>query len=452
MSTPSDLFGAHFTTSEMAAIFADQQTVAYYLEVERALARVQAELGLIPAEAARAIEFGARLERLDWETLLAGIPAAGVPTIPLMKQIIAAVGDGGEWVHFGATSQDIMDTALVLQLRDALAIIARDLAKLRALLIRLAQEHRDTVMVGRSQLQHAVPITFGLKAAGWLSMIMRHEERLAQLQPRLLVGQFSGAVGTLASLGAKGLAVQANLCAALELGQPLIGWHTARDNLAEVASFLGLVSGTLAKIGYDVVLLAQNEVGEAAEAYAPGRGGSSTMPQKRNQLSPQKMMVSGRLVKQHVVLMLEALVNDHERGTGIWPVEWAALPEAFRLTAISLEEGCKLLAELQLFPKRMAENLSLSRGTLLAEAVMMALAPHVGRASAHELLQAVVARTLRENSDLATTLLNTETVTGWLSPDQIQRLTDPAHYLGMAGQMIDYVIQAAEKSWPDGDL
>ncbi|MCB0009042.1 MAG: adenylosuccinate lyase, partial [Anaerolineales bacterium] len=228
MSIPSELFGSHFATSEMAAIFADQQTVAYYLEVERALARVQAELGLIPAEAAAAIEAGARLERLDWAALLAGIPAAGVPTIPLVQQIIAAVGPAGEWVHFGATSQDIMDTALVLQLREALTIVERDLAELKVILTELARSHRDTVMVGRSQLQQALPITFGLKAAGWLSMILRHQERLAQLKPRLLVGQFSGAVGTLASLGGSGLAVQASLCAALGLGQPLIGWHTAR--------------------------------------------------------------------------------------------------------------------------------------------------------------------------------------------------------------------------------
>ncbi|MCB8961006.1 MAG: adenylosuccinate lyase family protein [Ardenticatenales bacterium] len=445
MSIPSELFGSHFATSEMAAIFADQQTVAYYLEVERALARVQAELGLIPAEAAAAIEAGARLERLDWAALLAGIPAAGVPTIPLVQQIIAAVGPAGEWVHFGATSQDIMDTALVLQLREALTIVERDLAELKVILTGLARSHRDTVMVGRSQLQQALPITFGLKAAGWLSMILRHQERLAQLKPRLLVGQFSGAVGTLASLGGSGLAVQASLCAALGLGQPLIGWHTARDNLAELAGFLGLVSGTLAKIGYDIALLAQNEVGEATEAYAPGRGGSSTMPQKRNQLSPQKMMVTGRLTRHQVALMLEAMVNDHERGTGIWPVEWAALPEAFRLTAVGLAEGRKLLASLQLNPERMAANLALSQGTLLAEAIMMALAPHVGRATAHHLLQEAVAHTVAQNRDLASILVEMDSVTRWLNPAEIRRLTDPAHYLGTAGQMIDNVVRAAEQ-------
>ena len=446
MSTPSELFGSHFTTAEMAAIFADRQTVAYYLEVERSLARVQAELGLIPAEAAAAIDAGARQERLDWEALVAGIPAAGVPTIPLVKQIIDAIGAAGEWVHFGATSQDIMDTALVLQMRDALAIVDQDLAELKGILIGLARTHRDTVMVGRSQLQQALPTTFGLKAAGWLSMILRHEERLTQLRPRLLVGQFSGAVGTLASLGEEGLAVQAALCAALRLAQPLLGWHTSRDNLAEVTSFLGVVGGSLAKIGYDIALMAQIEIGEAAEAYSPGRGGSSTMPQKRNQIGPQRLMVTGRLLKHQVNIMLEALVTDHERGTGIWPLEWAALPEAFRLVAVSLAEGIKLLAGLQLFPERMAANLALSRGTLLAEAVMMALAPHIGRAAAHALLEEAVAHTLATDSDLATILQNMPTVTRWLSPADIQRLTDPAQYLGVAGQMVDNVVRTAERS------
>ena len=440
MTITSQLFGDLYSTAEMRAIFSDKGTAERYLQVERALATVQADLGIIPAEAAAAINETAHLDKLDWQAWIAGVANAGVPTIPMVRQIVAAVGKLGQWAHYGATTQDVMDTAVILQIRDALVMVERDLARVALALRKLARNHRDTVMVGRSQLQQALPITFGLKAAVWLSSIKRHQTRLQQVKERVLVGQFGGAVGTLASLGADGLAVQAALCQALGLADPVISWHAARDNLAEVVSFLGLVSATLAKIGFDIALLAQNEVGEVAEPGGPGRGGSSTMPQKRNPISAQRLLTSGRLIRQQVATMLEGIVTDHERGTGIWTVEWVALPHSFLLISVALSEACTLLEGLQLFPERMAQNLALSRGMLSSEAVMMALAPHIGRANAHHLVQEAVQVALDHDSELATVLLTMNTVTRHLSAEEINRLTDPTHYTGLAGDIIDRLL------------
>ena len=258
----STLFKKMYTTAEMREIFSDQATVGRYLEVEQALAKAQADLGVIPKDAAAAIIANARPENIDIEKLGDAVPNVGVPIKALVNQIVAASSEAGQWAHYGATTQDIMDTSLVLQLRDAIQLVEADLHKIRGLLTNLAQAHKNTPMVGRSQLQQALPITFGYKAAVWLSMIERHAERLTQLKPRLFVGQFSGAVGTLASLGEIGLAVQKNLCDELGLAQPSISWHTARDNLAEVVSFLGLLTGSLGKIGLDIALMAQTEVGD----------------------------------------------------------------------------------------------------------------------------------------------------------------------------------------------
>ena len=440
MTISSELFGNLYSTAEMREIFSDKETAKQYLHIERTLATVQAELGIIPTDAATAINDKARSENMDWQAWTEGVANSGVPTIPMVKQIVAAVGELGQWAHYGATTQDIMDTAVVLQVQAALAIVSRDLAAIEAALVALAREHKDTAMVGRSQLQQALPITFGLKAAGWLSSIRRHQERLGQLTPRVLVGQFGGAVGTLASLGQDGLAVQKALCEALGIGVPVVSWHTARDNLTEVVSFLGLVSGTLAKIGLDIALMAQNEVGEVAEPGGPGRGGSSTMPQKRNPISSQRLLTSGRLIRQQVATMMEGMVNDHERGTGIWTVEWVALPESFLLISVALAEARTLLEGLKVFPERMEQNLALSNGMLTSEAVMMALAPHIGRANAHHLVKEAVQNAMKQRTDLKSALLLMEAVTDHLDEAELAMLTDPANYTGLASTIVDHVL------------
>lgn len=437
----STLFKKMYTTREMREIFSDKATVGRYLEVERALAKVQAQLDVIPLAAAEAIIAKAQVENIDIKKLGDAVPNVGVPVMALVKQIVALTGEAGQWVHYGATTQDIMDTALVLQLQSAIQLVEADLAKIGSLLANLAHEHKHTAMVGRSQLQQALPITFGYKAAVWLSMIQRHQTRLAQLKPRLLVGQFSGAVGTLASLGEVGLQVQAQLCVELNLAQPLISWHTARDNLAEVVCFLGLLTGSLGKIGLDITLMAQTEVGELAEPFMPGRGGSSTMPHKRNPISAQAMMVAARAVKQQVALMLEGQMNDHERGAGIWPIEWVALPEAFLFTAGSLAQAITVLSGLEVNSDRMAENLVLTRGLLVSEAVMMALAPKIGRSRAHDLVEKAVEHALANHLTLEQALTHTAMVTAHLTQTEIKSLTDPNRYTGLADRMVERILQ-----------
>jgi 3-carboxy-cis,cis-muconate cycloisomerase len=437
----STLFRQMYTSAPMRELFSDTNTVAHYLQVERALAKVQASLGVIPQDAADEILEKAHLANIDIEKLGDAVPNVGVPIMPLVKQIVAITGEAGQWVHYGATTQDIMDTALVLQLRTAIKQIEADLGKIGTLLAQLAREHKNTAIVGRSQLQQALPITFGYKAAVWLSMIQRHQERLAQLKPRLLVGQFSGAVGTLASLGQIGLDVQEALCHELNLAQPAISWHTARDNLAEVVCFLGLLTGSLGKIGLDIGLMAQTEVGELAEPFVHGRGGSSTMPHKRNPISAQAMLVAARAVKQQVALMLEGQVNDHERGMGIWPVEWMALPEAFLLTSGSLAQAITVLDGLQVNTGRMAENLALTKGLLVSEAVMMALAPKIGRSRAHDLLEEAVEHALAHDLALGEALNSIKTVAQHLTTAEIDQLTDPANYTGLASDMVERILK-----------
>src|SRR3954452_10918403 len=282
----SMIFRDIFTTPEMRHVFSDEQRTAYYLEIEAALARAQGRLGIIPAEAAREIESKCKVENIDFAKLKATTERIGYPILGVVQQIVAICDKGlGEWCHWGATTQDITDTAVVMQIRQALDLVEADMEAVAAAVADLARRYRDTPMAGRSNLQQAVPLTFGFKCATLLAAMQRHRERLAQMRPRVLVGEFGGAVGTLASLGADGLNVQAALMQELGLGQPEIAWHTVRDRIGEVACFLGLLTGTLGKISMDVKLLMQTEVAEVYEPFHEARGSSSTMPQKRNPIA-----------------------------------------------------------------------------------------------------------------------------------------------------------------------
>ncbi|MBI1943539.1 MAG: 3-carboxy-cis,cis-muconate cycloisomerase, partial [Betaproteobacteria bacterium] len=383
----SALYRDMFGSAEMRAIFSDSGFLARCLEVEAALARAQAGLGMIPAAAASEISARAKPAVLDLERLKRETELVGYPILPLVKQLAAAcAGEAGRYVHWGATTQDIMDSALVLQLRSALDLVAADLAAVSAALAALARRHRDTPMAGRTHLQQALPITFGFKAAVWRAPIERHRERLAQLRPRVLVGQFGGAAGTLASLGEQGLAVRAALMRELGLSEPAITWHVARDGLAEAVLFAGLVTGSLAKIATDVMLMMATELGEAFEPFEHGRGGSSTMPQKTNPISSELIVACAKLVRQHGALMLDAMVQDFERATGPWHAEWIALPESFIATAGALRQAKLMLAGLTVDSARMQRNLGMTSGLIVAEAVMMGLAPKLGRQDAHDIV------------------------------------------------------------------
>jgi len=433
----SALFRDMFGTAEMRSVFSDKALIERYIEVEIALAKAEARCGVIPAEAAVQIAELARFESLDLAHMQHETEIVGYPILPLVEQLSKLCGEAGRYVHWGATTQDIMDTAVVLQVRAALAIVERDIQAVRGLLAGLAKQYRDTPMAGRTHLQHALPITFGYKVAVWLSMFDRHAERLAELRPRVEIGQFAGAAGTLASLGDKGLEVQEALMAELGLGVPQATWHVARDGLAETLNFLGLVTGSLGKVALDVMMMMTSELGEVYEPFVKGRGASSTMPQKRNPISCELMYAAAKGVRQQAGLMLDAMIQDFERSTGPWQAEWVAIPEAFALSAASLGQAKFMLAGLEVRTERMRQNLDMTRGLIVAEAVMMGLAPALGRQVAHDVVYAACRVANDDGISLLDALLARTEVTDRLDRAELERLTDPANYLGLAPQMVD---------------
>lgn len=428
-----DVFGA----PAMRAIFSDEGAVQRYVAVEVALAAAEARVGLIPKEAAETIRQKADAAGLDMSKLKAETDLVGYPIVGVVHQLAVQCSEAGRYVHWGATTQDIMDTATVLQVRDALALVEADLAAIETALAGLADKHRRTVMAGRTHLQHALPVTFGYKAAIWLGMMQRHRQRLAELRPRVLVGQFAGAAGTLASLGDKGLAVHDALMEELGLGKAAVPWHVARDGLAETVCFLALVGGSLGKIATDVMLMMQTEVAEAFEPFLQGRGSSSTMPQKRNPISCELIVASSRIVRQHAGLMLDAMLADHERATGPWHLEWVALPEAFIASSGALRQARFMLEGLIVDAGRMRRNLDLTGGLIVAEAVMMALAAHTGRQAAHDVVYGACRASLDKGSTLLAELEQEPKVTQHLDKGQLAALTEPLNYLGSVEAMID---------------
>ncbi|MGY2232597.1 adenylosuccinate lyase family protein [Pseudomonas tolaasii] len=436
----SALFRDMFGTAEMRGVFSDKALIERYIEVEVALARAEARCGVIPSEAAEQIAELSRYDALDLALMQHETEIVGYPILPLVEQLSKICGEAGRYVHWGATTQDIMDTAVVLQVRAALAIVERDIQTVRGLLAGLAARYRDTPMAGRTHLQHALPITFGYKCAVWLSMFDRHAERLVELRPRVEIGQFAGAAGTLASLGDKGLEVQQALMAELGLGVPQATWHVARDGLAETLNFLGLVTGSLGKIALDVMMMMTSELGELYEPFVKGRGASSTMPQKRNPISCELMYAAAKGVRQHAGLMLDAMIQDFERSTGPWQAEWIAIPEAFALSAASLGQATFMLAGLEVRPERMRKNLDMTQGLIVAEAVMMGLAPALGRQVAHDVVYAACRMANDQGTSLLDALLAQGEATAQLDLAELQRLTDPANYLGLAPQMVDIAL------------
>ena len=438
----SAVFGTLYGSDGMRAVFDEAAYFRRMLEVERALARVQGRLGLIPADAAAAI--AAARVTLDPARLANSVRSVGYPVVALVQALSEAAGpQAGRWTHWGATTQDILDTAAVLQLRDGLALIRADLCATVAALAGLAERHRDTVMAGRTHLQHALPVTFGLKCANWLLPLATHVARLDQLRPRVETVQFGGAAGTLASLGADGLAVMQALAAELGLTAPPLPWHTARDGIAEAVGFLGLLCGSLSKIATDVILLAQTEVAEVSEPHAEGRGGSSTMPQKRNPIASEYILSASRGVQALVPLMQNAMAQDHERATGPWQAEALALPQAFVLAHGALSHARWLSEGLVVDPARMTRNLAATGGLIMSEAVMMGLAPHLGRAEAHHAVRHACDAALRDGIPLADALAREPAVAARLDAAAIARLTDPAMYLGSTQAFIDRALAAA---------
>jgi len=439
----SRIFGNIFGTPAMRQVWSDDNRTAKYLEIEKALALVQGRLGIIPKEAAEEIVRNCDPSKIDMEKLREQTERIGYPVLGVVSQLNALCRDKlGEYCHWGATTQDITDTATVLQIREGLEIVAADLEAISKTLAGLARRYRDTPVVGRSNLQQAIPVTFGFKMATILAAVERHRERLAQLKPRVLVGEFGGACGTLASIEEGAMQTQAGLMAELGLGQPLIAWHTVRDCIAEVGCFLGLVGGTLGKISMDVKLMMQTEVAEVFEPFAHGRGSSSTMPQKRNPISSCYIHASVSVVRQHAAALMDAMIADHERSTGPWEIEWIVLPEAFCLTAGALRQTRFILEGLEVDPARMRANIDMTHGLVMSEAVMMGLGRYIGREYAHDLVYDICREAIRQDKPLLDLLAADPEIGKHLDRAALAKLCDPTNYLGQAGVMVDRVLDS----------
>ena len=437
----SKIFGDIFSDAAMRQVWSDENRTAKYLDIERALAKVQGELGLIPQEAADEIVRNCRLDMIDWAKLKAKTEAIGYPIIAVVNQINANCRDKlGEYCHWGATTQDITDTAAVLQIREGLALVEQDLADISAALAKLARDHRDTPIIGRSNLQQATPITFGSKMASILAGIERHRERLQQLKPRVLVGEFGGASGTLSSLEKGAMETQAGLMKELGLGQPLISWHTVRDNFAEVGAFLGIVGGSLGKIAMDVKLLMQTEVAEVFEPFAPGRGSSSTMPQKRNPISCLYIHANISVARQLAASLMDAMVADHERSTGPWEIEWVAMTDLFCLMSGALKQTKFILQGLEVDAAQMRRNIDMTHGLVMSEAVMMGLGPYLGREYAHDLVYDICRAALKQQRPLIDLLAEHPEIKQHVTREQLASFCDPMNNLGQAGVMVDRVL------------
>src|SRR6476659_7807961 len=435
-----DIFGS----PAMREVWSDRFRTQKYLDWEAALARAEAKVGLIPGEAADEITRVCKVENIDFDAYAKETVTIGYPVLGLVHQIAHLCrGDAGNYCHWGATTQDITDSATILQIKASFDLIAGDLDRAIAATEKLARDHRSTPMPARSNLQQAVPITFGFKMARLLATLKRHRARLAEIRPRIAVFEFGGAAGPLATLGEKGLAVQEALARELGLAQPDIAWHTERDRIAEAGCFLGLLTGTLAKFATDLKLMMQTEVGEASEPFAANRGSSSTMPQKRNPISCVYITACAASVRQSVAALLTAMDEEHERATVPWEIEWITLPSIFTLAAGALNQAVFVLKGLEVHPDRMRANLDATQGLIVSEAVMMGLAPALGRDEAHDLVYDLCRKSLEKDRPLADLLVERQTVMAQLSRDEIQALTDPANYLGLAGVMTDKVLAFA---------
>jgi 3-carboxy-cis,cis-muconate cycloisomerase len=434
---PSDrLFGPSLTTPAVAAAVSEEAWLGAMLEVESALAASQADAGLVPVQAAAAIAAVCQHpERFDLAVLGEEAAAAANPVEPLVRALSAKVPEGAaQFVHWGATSQDVLDTAMMLVSRRALDLVLDDLQRLADACAILADRHRSTLMAGRTLLQHALPITFGLKAAGWLSGALAARQQLSAIRTRRLAVQFGGAAGTLASQGDRGLQVLGGLARHLDLAEPVLPWHAERSRVAELGAALAVAAGAAGKVALDVALLTQTEVREVAEV-APGT--SSAMPHKRNPVAAIEIDAAARGVQAQTALLLGVMRAEHERAAGAWQAEWTALSEAFRLADGAVARAAQMVGRLEVDEARMRGNLDLSGGLVMSESVTMALAPALGRTRARGLVQAAIRRASGRGSTFANELAGDPEVSKHLDPEALAAALDPARYLGSTQALIE---------------
>lgn len=433
-----------FRSAPLDQVFSDAERVQAILQFEAALARAEATAGIIPHANARAIVAKCHVEYFDLNLTAQEASRAGNLAIPVIKKLTEAVAkddkDASRFVHWGATSQDAIDTGLVLQLRRALELFEQDLERLSGTLVGLVEKHRGTPMVARTWMQQALPTTFGFVVAGWLDAILRHRTRLSETCASAQTLQFGGAVGTLAALGSNGSKVAKALAHELNLELPPAPWHSHRDRIAEVATTLGLCMGTLGKIARDISLHTQTEVAELFEPAGEGRGGSSSMPHKRNPVTCAVVLAAAQRAPGLVCTLLSAMVQEEERGLGGWHAEWEALPELVCLVGGALHHLTEMLPGLEVDKDRMRENLEITRGLIFAEAVSMALGDRMGKMPAHLLVEAACTKARAEKRHLKDVLREEPGWHGHLSPADLDSLFDVRNYLGSAEEFSDRVL------------
>jgi 3-carboxy-cis,cis-muconate cycloisomerase len=432
-----------FSTAEMADTFSLEAHVRGMLVFEAALASAEARAGIIPEEAANSIAKSCRENVFDVAALYREAEVAGTPVIPLVRMLTAHMGeDAKKFVHWGATSQDAIDTAMMLQMRDAIDLLISGLLDVCELCKNLAEQHRHTLMPGRTLMQQAVPITFGLKAARWLAVAVRQVYTLREHRKSSLAVQLGGAAGTLASLGDKGRQVVDLLADELGLPAPDLPWHSERDRIAEIAGTLGVIAGAMAKIASDVAHLAQTEVGEASEGTMPGRGGSSAMPQKHNPVDAAFAIASARLAIGEVAVILSGMMQEHERAVGGWQAEWVALPNLFRYTSGAVDHVRGMISGLKVDPERMSANVEMTQGLIMAESLTMALAPHIGKPEAQRIVKNLCDRAVMLGMHLRQVALEDVDVQAILSLEETDCAFDPGEYLGSTSVFIDRALSA----------
>jgi 3-carboxy-cis,cis-muconate cycloisomerase len=438
-----------FRYDALDKLFSDEARIQGMLDFEAALARAEATSGIVPASQAQIIAGKCRAEHFNFSVIAKDAALSGNLAIPLVKKLTEIVAhvdkDAARFVHWGATSQDVIDTGCILQVRGAFNLIDQDLARLSGSLVTLAETHRATPIVARTWMQQALPTTFGFIVAGWLDAVSRHRNRLAEIKPRVLTLQFGGAVGTLAALGGRGPEVAKALADDLRLSLPSIPWHTHRDRIAEIATTLGLCTGTLGKIARDISLHAQNEIAELAEPIFEGRGGSSTMPQKRNPVTCAVVLAAATRIPGLVATLLSAMPQEEQRGLGGWHAEWETLPDIVRLSGGALHHLVEMLPGLEVDTQRMRHNLGLTNGLIFAEAVAMALGDRMGKMPAHLVVEATCKKAREQNRHLKDMLREESGLRGHLTPADLESLFDVRNYLGSADEFIRRVVAEARE-------
>jgi 3-carboxy-cis,cis-muconate cycloisomerase len=445
----SDLLAPLTSSAAMRAVLADEARLQRMLDVEAALARAEAEAGVIPSSAVPAIAAACQASHFDRAALAETSVKAGNLAIPLVRMLTELVAKtdpaAAGYVHWGATSQDIIDTALVLDLRAGISVLRTDLDAAIAGFTALAQAHRQTDTVARTWLQHALPMPFGLKLAGYAAALARSRERIERAAQSALVLQFGGAAGTLAALGDKGLAVAEKLAAELDLPLPDAPWHSHRDRLGEIAAALGILSATCGKIARDVALLMQTEVAEAFEPAGAGRGGSSTMPHKRNPVAAASALACASMAPNLVATIIAGGVQEHERALGGWQAEWSVFPALLMVTSGALAAIADIAGGLTVDPDRMRADLDMTHGLIMSEAVSFALAQTLGKQRAHKLMEDAGKMAVTQQRHLRDVLLADATITAILPPDEIKRLFEPSNYQGASQAFIDRLLASTSR-------